>query len=359
MRTAIDLFAGAGGATQGLRDAGFDVVAAVENDAEAAATWRLNHPGFMLEQDVRLVSAGQLRTAGGLASEQRLDLLKACPPCQGFSTLRGGKPPDKARNDLVLDTLRLVGGLLPRAVLLENVPGLRRDDRFATLLAGMRDLGYGLSNYLAEASELGVPQRRRRLVVVAVHGVSAVPDTLEELVPARFRRPASTAGGALATLAAARPSEDPAHVWRRSSPVVAERIRAVPVGGNRFDLPEHLQLACHGRLKTKNGAVNRSATGSYGRVRANEPAPTMTTRCTTPACGAFIHPTEDRGLSLREAATLQTFPADYRWHGGYDSVERQIGNAVPVWMAQALGEAVSRLLDAQDSMRSREAQPAS
>jgi DNA (cytosine-5)-methyltransferase 1 len=347
--TAIDLFAGAGGATQGLRDAGFDVVAAVENDADAAATWRLNQPGAMLERDVRLVSAEQLRTAGGLVSDQRLDLLKACPPCQGFSSLRGDRDPDERRNDLVLDTLRLVEELSPRAVLLENVPGLRRDSRFAKLTAGMRELEYGLVDFIVEASSLGVPQRRRRLVIVAVHKLDGIPSGIDTLVPPARRRPPLTAGAALSALAAQLPAEDPAHVWRRSRGAVAERIRAVPVGGSRFDLPEHLQLACHRRLKTKSGAVNRSATGSYGRVRQDEPAPTMTTRCTTPACGSFIHPTEPRGLSLREAAALQTFPASYRWHGGYDSIERQIGNAVPVWMAQALGEAVARLLDQQDA----------
>lgn len=359
MPTAIDLFAGAGGATQGLRDAGYDVVAAVENDAGAATTWKLNHPGSMLERDVRLVSGGQLRIAGGLAIDQRLDLLKACPPCQGFSTLRGGKVPDNARNDLVLDTLRLVSELAPRAVLLENVPGLRRDGRFDVLLDGMRGLGYAMTDYLVEASSLGVPQRRRRLVVVAVHGASSVPSTVEELLPPAARRPDMTAGKALAALAASQKSDDPSQVWRKARGIVAERIAAVPVGGTRFDLPDRLQLDCHRRLKTKAGLVNRSATGSYGRVRLDEPAPTMTTRCTTPACGAFIHPTEHRGLSLREAAALQTFPATYRWHGGYDSVERQIGNAVPVWMAEALGQAVARLLNAQDSMRPQVAQPAS
>ena len=358
MRTAIDLFAGAGGATQGLRDAGFDVVAAVEVDADAAATWRLNHPGVMIEDDVRQVTAGRLQAAAKPLDGRRLDLLKACPPCQGFSTLRGDRAPDEAQNDLVLDTLRLVGEFMPRAVLLENVPGLRRDDRFATLLTGMRKLGYGLADYLAEASALGVPQRRRRLVVVAVHGAASVPETVDTLIPAELRRPPMTAGAALNDLLVAQQANDPSQVWRRARGVVAERIAAVPVGGTRFDLPVRLQLKCHQRLKTKSGAVNRSATGSYGRVRLDEPSPTMTTRCTTPACGAFIHPTEHRGLSLREAAALQTFPATYQWNGGYESVERQIGNAVPVWMAQALGEAVGSLLDLQDTTESSGAQPA-
>lgn len=345
MPTAVDLFAGAGGATQGLSDAGFNVVAAVENDRDAAATWRLNHPGLLLEQDVREVDPTNLLQRAGLAPGL-LDLLKACPPCQGFSSLRGRKAPDEGQNDLVLDTLRFVDVLRPRAVLLENVPGLLADHRFTALTVGMRSRGYRLEDYLVEASTLGVPQRRRRLVVVAVvWSEDALPADVATLVPIHARRPRMSAGQALDDLARHLHPADPRHRWRQSSDLVMRRIQAVPVGGNRFDLPDKLTLPCHRRLRGPHGRAVRAATGSYGRVQANQPAPTMTTRCTTPACGPFIHPTEPRGLSLREAAALQTFPPTYRWCGGHDSVERQIGNAVPVWMAQALGLAVRTLLD--------------
>lgn len=336
--TAVDLFAGAGGATQGLRDAGFDVVAAVELDADAAGTWAMNHPGVVLQADVRTVTPEALMNAGGFGYG-KLDLLKACPPCQGFSSLRGGGDVDEARNDLVLDTLRLVDGLLPRAVLIENVPGLRRDARFAKLTDGLRDRGFALRDYIVEATSLGVPQRRRRLVVIATRD-GAAPGDLEEVMPSSGRRPPMTAGEALDALARSLSPETPDR-WRTPTGIVAERIAAIPVNGNRFDLPARLQLDCHKNLAAAN---RRNATGSYGRVRRNDPAPTMTTRCTTPACGSFIHPTENRGLSLREAAALQTFPVDYLWLGSYGSVERQIGNAVPVWMAEELGRAVIALL---------------
>lgn len=342
-KTAIDLFAGAGGATQGLRDAGFTVVAAVENDPDAARTWTLNHPGVMIEADIKDVDENQLRQASGLSIGD-LDLLKACPPCQGFSSLRGSKSPSEAQNDLVIETLRIVDGMAPRAVLLENVPGLRKDHRFTSLLDGMSERGYLFQDYIIEASELGVPQRRRRLVVVAVRGSIAPPATLEELVPPPLRRASLTAGRALQVLAHQMEPSDAWHVWRTSNDTVQRRIRAVPIGGTRFDLPEELQLLCHKRL-SRDGGSPRNATASYGRVRLDDYAPTMTTRCTTPACGSFIHPTEDRGLSLREAAAFQTFPPRYRWHGAHGSVERQIGNAVPVWMAETLGRAVLGLLE--------------
>jgi DNA (cytosine-5)-methyltransferase 1 len=345
---AVDLFAGAGGATQGLRDAGFDVRVAVELDREAASTWVSNHPGVMLEADVRFVSGELIMNAGGFGRGE-LDLLKACPPCQGFSTLRGSRLPDAARNDLVLDTIRLVRELMPRAVLIENVPGLRKDNRFDSLVQSLEELGYSLQDYLVNADELGVPQRRRRLVVIAVLG-SRRPPEFSQLIPLAGRRPRMTAGQALeaARYQSAHPAVG-ADAWRQPSGLVAERIAAVPVAGNRFDLPEHLQLACHRNLRTKSGEASKSAGGSYGRIRADLPSPTMTTRCTTPACGSFIHPTENRGISLREASALQTFPLDYTWVGNYGSIERQIGNAVPVWMAEDLGKAVLSLLDENES----------
>ncbi len=343
--TAVDLFAGAGGATQGLRDAGYDVVAAVENEPDAAETWRLNHPGVMIQADIRRVEPARVLSVAGLRG-RAVDLLKACPPCQGFSSLRGAAQPDAVRNDLVLDTLRFVDGLSPAAVLLENVPGLRRDSRFPKLARALRDRGYELRDYEVEASLLGVPQRRRRLVVVAAKAARALPADVGEIARVSGLGGRTTAGAALAVLECQLQPGDVWHRWRRSSSAVAARIAAVPVGGNRFDLPLKHRLDCHERLVTADGVVRRAATGSYGRVRGDAPSPTMTTRCTTASCGSFIHPTENRGLSLREAASLQTFPHDYRWYGGYDSVERQIGNAVPVRMAEALGLVVRDLLHA-------------
>jgi DNA (cytosine-5)-methyltransferase 1 len=233
--------------------------------------------------------------------------------------------------------------LRPRALLLENVPGLARDQRFRQLLAGLEERDYAANHYIVEASELGVPQRRRRLVLVAVRrGEGAEPPSdFDDLLPSARRPPRTTAGQALQGLTSELAPGDKWHRWRRSNEVVQARIAAVPVNGNRLDLPAEHQLECHARLRTK------SALASYGRINAAGVSPTMTTRCTTPACGSFIHPTEDRGISVREAAAFQTFPADYRWSGGYDSVERQIGNAVPVRMAEALGRAVSGLLDSR------------
>lgn len=336
-RTAADLFAGAGGTTQGLLQAGYVVLGAIENDAAAADTYGANHPDTYLDRrDVRKIQAPAFARKLGT---QRLDVLTACPPCQGFSTL-GSSDPDDERNDLVMVVERFSLALSPRAILLENVPGIDADRRLALL---ERRLGerYAFRRYLVDAVDFGVPQRRRRSLVIFIERPvddAVFPDDLCTLLPRSFdysRRPAR-----VALALAPRPgTEDAVHRARRSTPKTLKRIRAMPLGGGRLDLPPSLRLDCHKRLGT------RSATSIYGRIDPSQPAPTMTTRCTTPSCGRFAHPSEDRGLTLREAALIQTFPANYKFEGRYGEVERQIGNAVPARMAEALGLVVARLLE--------------
>lgn len=332
--TAIDLYAGAGGATRGLRDAGYRVLGAVENDGVAAKTYSANHSDVKLwTQDIRTLKATEVLKTLDLKRGE-LSLLKACPPCQGFSSLADGRADvDEEQNDLVLHTIRFVRALRPRTVMLENVPGLGRDQRATALMGALRGLGYATKQYAVNAMDYGVPQRRKRLIILAARGLRThLP---EDLQPKANQQVKSTVGEAFKALAATQAPDDAMDRHRSLSDKTKRRVEAVPVNGTRFDLPEDLRLDCHVRL-----GKTRSATGSYGRLRADEPAPTMTTRCTTPACGSFIHPTEHRGITLREAATLQTFPHDYEFHGSYDQIERQIGNAVPVRMAAALGRIV-------------------
>jgi DNA (cytosine-5)-methyltransferase 1 len=329
--TAIDLFAGAGGATQGLRDAGFRVLSAVEIDDVAAATYRANHPRVrLITKDITEVDPDELRVELGLKRGE-LTLLKACPPCQGYSSIGKGDE-DDPRNDLVREVWRFARAFRPRVVLLENVPGLGRDERLTGLVRQLRAVGYTAKTYVVDATTFGVPQRRRRLIVVAVLDARrAIPDSLADLLPGWIEsRGSRTAGEALARAARADPAKDRLHRPRAPSEVVVRRLAALPIAGTRFDLPAEHQLGCHSRLDKRN------ATASYSRVLSGAPAPTMTTRCTTPACGQFVHPTEARALTLREAATIQTFPLTYRFVGGPGQVERQIGNAVPVRMARGL-----------------------
>jgi DNA (cytosine-5)-methyltransferase 1 len=337
--SAVDLFSGAGGTTQGLRDAGYKVVAAVEQDPTAVKTFAANHSETeLLDRDIRHVQAPALARrlhANGL----RVDLLTACPPCQPFSTLGTGDSSDP-RNALVSSVARFARHLRPRAILLENVPGLRTEPRFLKLTEEL-SVGYTMREYIVQASDFGIPQNRRRVILVGVERSSNVLPPIELLasLPDDFDVSPRVAADALKLAANLDSDNDPTHVARTSQPMTLRRIRAMKQGGGRLQLPKELELACHTRLGKK------SATSIYGRIDPSKPAPTMTTRCTTPSCGRFVHPTEDRGLTLREAALIQTFPVGYKFEGGHGDVERQIGNAVPPRLAEALGLVVGRLLN--------------
>lgn len=329
--TAIDLFSGAGGATQGLADAGFSVIGAVEFDSIASASYRLNHPSVKLwEQDIRELKATEMARELNIRPGE-LGLLKACPPCQGFSTLAEGRiDRDDPRNELVKHTTRFVRALRPRAVLVENVPGLGRDQRSSDLLESLRRMGYNAKAYHVNAVDFGVPQKRKRLIILALRGLKTeLPESLSPSDPEEPR----TVKQAFDQLASEVASNDPLSTPRALPAAVLRRVEAIPVGGNRYDLPPELQLDCHKKLAE---AGKSGAAGSYARLRWEEPAPTMTTRCTTPACGPFLHPELHRPLTLREAAAIQTFPASYQFVGSRSDIERQIGNAVPVKMAAAI-----------------------
>ena len=341
MLAAIDLFAGAGGATQGLADAGFSALAAVENDMAAAAAFKANHPRVFVEtRNITEVSPGGLRRALGLAHRE-LALLTACPPCQGFSTLGPGNRDDE-RNSLVTQVWRFAREFMPRAVLVENVPGLRSDGRWRQLCGPLGER-YEIRQWIVDAASFGVPQRRRRLIAIAVRrdAIADLPGDLRDLVPASFGTDPPDASAAIAGAGPIEGTQDEWHRARTLTPIVMERIRAIPPNGSHADLPERLQLACHKRLRRRG---KRAATDAYGRIPLEGVAPTMTTRCTTVSCGRFVHQSEDRGISLREAALLQTFPPDYRFAGNHGAAEKQIGNAVPVRLARALGLAVRRAL---------------
>lgn len=334
---AIDLFSGAGGVTQGLRDAGYEVRAAIEIDQASIATYRLNHADVeVIDRDIRTVEPFELMDRASVVAGQ-VDLLTACAPCQGFSSLNTRRRLDEARDDLVLNVLRFVEALQPRTVAFENVPRLKRDRRFQAFVEGLRDLGYGVNFQVVDAAHYGVPQRRRRLLAIARAGIPNDAVTLPEPLGIDQRRDVTAAFLGLPPI-----GEEPLHRDRPYPPLVMQRIQAIPKdGGSRFDLPEDLQLACHSKLPRRN------ATASYGRMWWYRPAPTITSKCTVPSCGRFLHPEQDRVITLREAARLQSFGTpnhEYQFDlaFGRGAVASQIGNAVPVALAEAVARAVIR-----------------
>jgi DNA (cytosine-5)-methyltransferase 1 len=318
--TAIDLFAGCGGLTQGLRKAGFRVLGAVENDEKAAATYRLNHPStYLWGRDIRLVSAGSLRRKLRLRKGD-LDLLAGCPPCQGFSTMRtlnGWRSVRDTRNDLVSEFVRFVEALRPKAVMMENVPGLAKNRRFVDMCERLEALGYRGEFHILNAASFGVPQRRRRLIYLA--GLN---------MRLSFAKPwldFPTVRDAIGSMPDAGRSGDAIHdIPENRTDRVRARIKSIPRnGGGRADLPDGEQLRCHKRCDGFKDV--------YGRMAWDELAPTITSGCFNPSKGRFLHPTRDRAITVREAALLQGFPRSYKFdvRHGKVSLSLMVGNALP------------------------------
>ncbi|MBX3217142.1 MAG: DNA cytosine methyltransferase [Labilithrix sp.] len=303
----------------GLKSAGFDVVGAVEIDDLAARTYRLNHPAVrMWHEDIRNVRGVVVRRELGLKKGE-LDLLAGCPPCQGFSRLRtlNGRSARDPRNDLVFEFLRFVDELRPKAVLMENVPGLARDRRLTQFIEGLNALGYHCNHDVLDAARYAVPQRRARLIVLCGRRDS-IPFSPE----ARVKR---TVRDAIKGLPRAGRSGDPAHdVVEQRSARISDMIRHVPKnGGSRKDLPTAYRLECHARC---DGFYD-----VYGRMRWDDVAPTITSGFVNPSKGRFLHPHANRTITVREAALLQTFPRDYLFpmEAGKYPVAAMIGNAIP------------------------------
>jgi len=317
---AFDLFCGAGGMSVGLRRAGFRVVGAVDCDAAACRAYSENHPDVAVWQmDVTCLPGKKVMKRLRLR-RGRLDLLAACPPCQGFSTVRtkNGRASNRdPRNDLVFEVLRFARVMRPKAIMLENVPGLAKNRRFHAIRRELKGLGYAMSWSILDAADYGVPQRRRRLVLLA--------SLLREPSFAPACRARHTVRDAIAHLTSPGKSRDPLHrMVRKHSRKVARLIRSIPKdGGSRAAIGHRAQLACHRRV--------RGFYDVYGRMAWDKPAPTITSGCTNPSRGRFLHPVEDRALSLREAALLQSFPRRYRFptEFGQEALSLLVGNALP------------------------------
>jgi DNA (cytosine-5)-methyltransferase 1 len=317
---AIDLFCGCGGLTLGLRQAGFRVLGAVDNDPIATATYKRNHSRVHVwKSDIAGLSVAEVRRRLGLRKGD-VELLAGCPPCQGFSrmrTLNGLKRMRDDRNWLIDEFLRFVRGLLPRALMMENVPKLKDYHRFSAFRRELRRLGYHVSFEVRDAADFGVPQRRRRLILLA--------GRKHEIQFPKALQTRNTVFTAIGKLPPAGSSGDKLHDFPEDrSEKVRDLIRRIPKnGGSRRDLPSGDQLECH---KKCDGFKD-----VYGRMAWNDVAPTITTGCFNPSKGRFLHPDEDRAITMREAALLQGFPCEYEFPAARSKsgVALMIGNALP------------------------------
>ena len=335
---AVDLFSGAGGLSVGLASAGFDVAAAVEWDVTAASSYQLNHrKACVFVADIRAVQGAALLDAAGVRPGE-LDLLTGCPPCQGFSTLRTKRRvanSEDDRNDLIFEVLRLARSMRPKALILENVPGLAQDHRFGLFRQGLFESGYVSEFALVDSANFGVPQRRRRLVLMAFRDQPVPADWATHTFPKR------TVRDAIGQLPKAGTSGDILHDWPENRSVLTmARIRATPAdGGSRADIKTPSLIArCHTRTDGYRDV--------FGRMSWNDVAPTITSGCNNPSKGRFLHPFFDRAITLREAALLQTFPRNYKFaiERGKEHIAMQIGNAFPPRLIRPFARIIRREL---------------
>ncbi len=345
----VDLFAGAGGLSLGARRAGIDVRVAYELQADACETYRRNHPSTALvEGDVGLVRSFALADRG----HNELVVFGG-PPCQGFSTSnQRTRGPGNPRNWLFREFLRAVGELAPQWVVFENVAGIKHTAGgifVKEIRAGLETMGYRCSpDLLLDASDFEVPQRRTRYFLLAARdrdppdefekgakGASSVAEALADLprlengaqvdeLPYRTETTAGWAG----SLRDGR-STCTGHLVTRNGASIVERYRHIPPGGNWRDIPPDMM--------TSYADTSRCHTGIYKRLRPDMPSIVI---------GNFrknmlLHPTEDRGLSVREAARLQSFPDGYSFVGSIGKQQQQVGNAVPPMLAAAVFRAIT------------------
>ncbi len=322
--TAIDLFCGAGGLTVGLKKAGFEVIAGVEVSKPAIETYSMNHKEHKLyDSDIRKLSPYKILKELNLKKGE-LDLLAGCPPCQGFSTHRTRNKVTSiadSRNDLVFEFVRFVKVMLPKTIMMENVPGLAKDKRMVQVKNELMSLGYFFDDttiVVRDAADYGVPQRRKRMIMLA--------SRFGKIDAPRKAYKKRTVRDAIYKLKKVGFSKDILHdLTVERSEKVQKIISLVPKdGGSRKDIPKKYWLPCHLRKPNSYQDV-------YGRMAWDDVAPTITGGCHQPSKGRYIHPQENRAITLREAALLQTFPKKYKFSlsNGKGSVALMIGNALP------------------------------
>lgn len=339
----VDLFAGCGGMTRGFVETGrYSPIAAVEIDPMAAKTYAANFGNHVFSGDIRDWLRGSL--------PESADVVIGGPPCQGFSAL-GKQNPLDPRNVLWREYVHALELLQPKAFVIENVPQFLRSPQFVDLLHEVRP-GGGLADYEIEpfvlnAADYGVPQARRRVIVIGrKRGLPALGQpratgertTVEDAFRGLSRKVVDTDLPADRALSRGPYRTDELHLTRNPTNVSMRRYKAIPPGGNRKDLPDELSTPGWRKHRTGAGDV-------MGRLWLDRPSVTIRTEFFKPEKGRYLHPTEHRPITHLEAARIQGFPDDFRWYGSKTEIAKQIGNAVPVGLARAIGEHLLRWLD--------------
>lgn len=329
---AVDLFCGAGGLTRGLEDAGICVRAGFDIDPACQYPYDANNAATFVLKSVADLKGDDINT---WFTPGAIRLLAGCAPCQPFSTMANNAATrDENKWGLLGEFARLVREVQPELVTMENVPRVDNHEPYHGFVAVLRDLGYRVDARRLRCADLGIPQDRRRFVLVASRLPGDISLDIEKVDQVSVR----DAIGQLPKLTAGESdARDPMHKARSLTPINLQRIRASTPGGTWHDWPDDLRADCH---KTPSGASYKSV---YARMSWDKPAPTITTQCYNFGTGRFGHPDQDRAITLREAAILQSFPDNYQFvpegkSVQFASVGRMIGNAVPPKLGYTVGK---------------------
>ena len=335
--TAVDLFCGAGGLTKGLEGSGIQVNLGIDIDPACEYPYSKNNSGTFLKKSVADLSGYDIKKS---FKEDSIKLLAGCAPCQTFS--RHNKKNSNTSDDrwwLLLEFGRLIKETTPELVTMENVPGLLNTNVFKNFKKILTDLDYKVNFKVINCSKYGLPQNRKRLVLLAskignIHLLNTTEFTTNNIKTVR-----EAIGGLEPIPAGGMSSTDKLHKSSALTKLNLKRIKASRPGGNWKDWNKELVLDCH---KKTGGAGFLSV---YSRMKWDKPSPTLTTQFLGFSKGRFGHPEQDRALSLREGAILQGFPRDYKFtpkneQPKYTIVSRLIGNAVPVTLGELIGQSI-------------------
>lgn len=327
---AVDLFCGVGGLTAGLIKSGIKVKAGYDIESACRFGYEYNNKATFVLKDVADVTADEINS---WYSKGAVRLLAGCAPCQPFSTYRQGRDAtlDK-KYPLLYHFARLIDEVRPELVTMENVPDVTKHQVYRDFVVKLESLGYAVSANKVDCVQYGIPQTRKRHVLLA----SRISDNVE-LIPPTHDKPV-TVRDVISNLpkinAGEQHKSDPLHICSALSELNMRRIKASKPGGSWRDWSEDLIAECH---KKNSG---KTYGGVYGRMEWDKPAPTMTTQCFGFGNGRFGHPSQHRAISLREAAIFQTFPVDYQFCDSNFSmikIGKMIGNAVPVRLGEIVG----------------------
>jgi DNA (cytosine-5)-methyltransferase 1 len=331
----IDLFCGAGGLTHGFQLEGIDVVAGIDLDPACRYPYESNNKSKFIQKDVAKISPEELLH---LFDNGHITVLAGCAPCQPFSTYAQRYDTDEADGKwgLLYEFARLAKKTSPDFITMENVPTVVKHSVFNDFVKTLKNLGYFVWSDVVDSSNYGVPQSRRRMVLLASKHAPI------RMIPPTCTKPKTVkqAIGRLRPLSAGESApRDKLHVSASLTPINYERILFSVPGGTWRDWPNRLINACH---KSDSG---KTYPGVYGRMEWNKPAPTMTTQCFGFGNGRFGHPEQHRAITLREAAILQSFPKSYAFLDkdsvvNFKVLGRLIGNAVPVDLGRAIAKSL-------------------